>query len=242
MQRACNKLEVEATEFRHQRNIAIDEKEELTKMMDRRNSEVARLKEEMDNLTKQLESAVTSKCEALAQIDEVASMKISIEYREKQILQERTLLNEQIQILNEDLRNRTEELLNMRRDNTSRCIQLETKLNEKTQELAVATDTIKMFTDLNNTLTNKVQELTQKLKTEKENFQNTQEAMEKEMEAQAKLSELYKQMSDEKIQHAETLSKAVQEVSMITFSLINFIMYISTFILNICILVEDQTK
>lgn len=212
LQRACNKLEIEGTEFRHQRNIATDERDESLKMMERRNSEVDRLKAELETLTKQLETAITTKCEALAQVDEVASMKITLEYREKQILQERTLLNEQIQMLTVDLRNRTEELLNMRRDNTSRCIQLETKLAEKTQELAVATDTIKLLTDLNNNLSNRTQELTQKLQTEKEAFFSTQEAMEKEMEAQAKLNQLYKEMSDEKLQHAKTLSNVVAEV------------------------------
>lgn len=213
LQRASNKLEIETTEFRHQRNIAVDEKDESFKMVERRNTEIERMKSEMENLTRQLENAVAAKCEALAQVDEVGSMKLTIEYREKQIIQERELLNEQIQILTDDLRNRTEELLNMRRDNTSRCIQLETKLAEKTQELAVTTDTVKMLTDLNTNLTNKAQELTQKLQNGRETFLNSQEAMEKEMEAQAKLAQLYKQMSDDKLQLSETLAKAVNEVS-----------------------------
>lgn len=212
LQRACNKLEIEATEFRHQRNIAVDERDEAMKMIERRNSELDRLKSEMESLTKQLENAIAAKFDALAQIDEVASMKITLEYREKQIVQERGLLNEQIEMLTTDLRNRTEELLNMRRDNTSRCIQLETKLAQKTQELGIATDTIKMYTDLNNNLSNKVQELTQKLQTEKETYTNTLEAMEKEMEAQTKLNQLYKEMSDEKIQYCKTLTNAVDEV------------------------------
>lgn len=63
--------------------------------------------------------------------------------------QERALLSRQMESLNEDLHQKTEELLNMRRDNTLRCIQLETKLTEKMQELANANDQIKALTDMN---------------------------------------------------------------------------------------------
>ncbi|KAJ8976061.1 hypothetical protein NQ317_009251 [Molorchus minor] len=143
-----NELEAEAAECRHQRNLAVDERDEHLKMAQRRNAEVDRLQNDVNALTKQLESAINSKCEALAQADEVASMKITLEYREKRIEQERILLNSQMESLTEELNQRTDELLNMRRDNTSRCIQLETKLTEKTQELAVATEQIKCVTDL----------------------------------------------------------------------------------------------
>lgn len=66
--------------------------------------------------------------------------------------QERALLNKQMESLNEDLHQKTEELLNLRRDNTLRCIQLETKLAEKMQELAAAADQIKTLTDINSRL------------------------------------------------------------------------------------------
>lgn len=61
-------------------------------------------------------------------------------------------MNKQMESLSEDLRQRTEELLNLRKDNTLRCIQLETKLNEKTQELTAALDHIKSLTDINDNL------------------------------------------------------------------------------------------
>lgn len=142
LQTSCNKLEAETADFRHQRNLAVDERDELAKMVDRRNAELERLQLDIDMLSKQLESAVSAKCEALAQSEEVASMKLTIEYKEKRLDQERNLLNSQLENLTADLNQRTEELLNMRRDNTSRCIQLETKLNEKTQELNVTLEQV----------------------------------------------------------------------------------------------------
>lgn len=213
LQTQCNKLESETADFRHQRNLAVDERDELSKMVERRNAEVERMQSDINLLSKQLDAAVTAKCEALAQSDEVASMKLTIEYKEKRLEQERTLLNNQIQSLTEDLNQRTEELLNMRRDNTSRCIQLETKLTEKTHELAVALEQIKSLTDINNNLKQKAEELAEKLTNQRELYAKTNESYMHELEAQTKLADLYKNTSEEQQQHVETLTKAMAEVS-----------------------------
>ncbi|XP_018575772.1 nucleoprotein TPR isoform X3 [Anoplophora glabripennis] len=208
----CNKLEAETAEYRHQRNLAVDERDEHLKMIQRRNGEVERLQLEINTLTKQLESAVNSKCEALAQADEVASMKIRLEYREKRIEQERTLLNSQMESLTQELNQRTEELLNMRRDNTSRCIQLETKLTEKMQELTVATEQIKSLTDLNNNLVTRNEELSQKMINQREVDAKMNESYVYEIEAKTKMANAYKSMYEESQQHSEELKEALSEV------------------------------
>jgi nucleoprotein TPR len=97
LQSLSNKLETEAAEYRHQRNLAVDERDEQVKMLLRRNAEIERLQTDLTTLTKQFEAAVNAKCEALAQADEVSSMKLRLEYREKRIEQERQLLNNQIE-------------------------------------------------------------------------------------------------------------------------------------------------
>lgn len=142
LQTSCNRFEAETADFRHQRNLAVDERDELAKMVDRRNAELERMQSDIDMLSRQLESAVGAKCEALAQSEEVAAMKLTLEYKEKRLDQERNLLQSQLESLTADLNQRTEELLNMRRDNTSRCIQLETKLTEKSQELNVTLEQV----------------------------------------------------------------------------------------------------
>lgn len=215
LQAQCNKLEAEAADFRHQRNLAIDERDELLKMVERRNTEVERMQSDINLLSKQLETAVTAKCEAMAQSDEVASMKLTIEYKEKRLEQERVLLNNQVKSLTEDLNQRTEELLNMRRDNTSRCIQLETKLAEKTQELSVALEQIQSLTEINNNLKQKAEDLSEKLASQRELHAKTNESYMHELEAQTKLADLYRNTSEEHKQHVETLTKAMAEVSSI---------------------------
>lgn len=83
LQTMCSKLEAEAAQFRNQRNIATDERDTLQRMVERRNGDLERLQDEMDQLKNQLEVAISAKCQALAQADEVASMKLTIEYKEK---------------------------------------------------------------------------------------------------------------------------------------------------------------
>ncbi|XP_068911983.1 nucleoprotein TPR-like isoform X2 [Tenebrio molitor] len=212
LQSLSNKLETEAAEYRHQRNLAVDERDEQVKMLLRRNAEIERLQTDLTTLTKQFEAAVNAKCEALAQADEVSSMKLRLEYREKRIEQERQLLNNQIESLTEDLNARTEELLNMRRDNTSRCIQLETKLTEKTQELMVANEQIKSLTELNNNFANRNEELSQKLLNQREADAKMNESYLHEIEAKTKLANAYKSMFEESQQHTEGLQEALAEV------------------------------
>ncbi|VEN40791.1 unnamed protein product [Callosobruchus maculatus] len=208
----CNTLEAETSEYRHQRNLAVDEKDEHLKMLQRRDAEIERLQTEMGTLTKQLESAINAKCEALAQADEVGSMKINIEYREKRLEQEKSLLNSQMESLTQELNQRTEELLNIRRDNTVRCIQLETKLSEKTQELAVSAEHIKSLTELNNNLVARNEELTQKMENQREVDSKMNESYIYEIDAKTKMANAYKSMYEESSQHAEELKEALAEV------------------------------
>lgn len=214
LQQQCNKYEIEIAEYRHQRNLAVDERDEHRKMIQRRNAEVERLQADITTLTKQLEAAVNAKCEALAQADEVASMKLTLEYREKRIEQERTLFTRQIESLTEDLNQRTEELLNMRRDNTSRCIQLETKLAEKTQELAIAAEQIKSLNELNNNMSTRNEELSAKLFNQREIDSKMNESYLYEIEAKTKMANTYKTMYEESQQHSEELKEALTEVNL----------------------------
>ncbi|XP_017772857.1 PREDICTED: nucleoprotein TPR isoform X2 [Nicrophorus vespilloides] len=208
----ANKMEQDFAEMRNSRNLITDERDELSRMVERRNGELERMQSDINSLTKQLEDAVAAKCEVLAKVNEVDSMKLSIEYREKRMEQERSLLTNQIDTLNTDLEKKIEENLNMRRDNTSRCVQLEIKLSERTQEMAAANESIKSLTETNNNLMAKTEELMQKMITEKDTHSNTLEAFQQEVDAQKKIAELYKGVNEEQTKHAEELSNAVQEM------------------------------
>lgn len=212
LQATCNRLEAEAADFRHQRNLAFGERDELAKTLERTSAEVERLQMDNSTLTKQLQSAVNAKCEALAEANEIASMKLTLEYKEKRLDQERALLNNHVETLSQSLHERTEELLNLKKDNSLRCVQLENKLMEKTQELTVALESVKSLTDINDNLTTKQEELTDRLKAERDNDAKTHELFQQELDAQTKLADLYKSVSEQNKTQAEKLEKVVADL------------------------------
>lgn len=77
----------------------MDDRDEQLTMLQRRIGEVERLQLDIETLTKQLEDAINTKCEALAKAEEVESMKMTLEYKEKRLEQNRSLMNSQIQSL-----------------------------------------------------------------------------------------------------------------------------------------------
>lgn len=215
LQGACNRLENEVADLRHQRNSISSEKDDLYNQFNRSSAEVERLQMEVTTLTTQLQTAINAKCEALAEVNEILSMKMTLEFKEKRLDQERALLNNQVETLSESLNDRTEELLNLKKDNSLRSVQLENKLIERTQELAVAEESNKNLTEINDNLTSRVEELAEQLRTERDNDQKTHELYQQEIEAQTKLADLYKNMSEQTKEHSEELAKAVNELQTI---------------------------
>ncbi|KAF5305601.1 hypothetical protein FQR65_LT07681 [Abscondita terminalis] len=197
------------------KNIACGENDELSKSLERSKAEVERQQMEISTLTDQLHNAVNAKCKALAEIGEIESLKLTLEYKEKRLDQERALLNNQVETLSQTLDERTDELLNMKKDNSLRCVQLENKLTEKTQQLAVALESVRSYTEINKNLSNKIEELMEDLKKEKEQDSKAYEIYQHEIAAQTKLAELYKNAGEQSKEHSEQLSNAVSELQML---------------------------
>lgn len=79
------KYETEASDCRREKNEAVDERDSLLKMLDRRNVEVERLQADIKTYKQQLQSAINSKCDVLARIDEIQSKKVTLDFKEKRI-------------------------------------------------------------------------------------------------------------------------------------------------------------
>lgn len=212
LQETCNRLESSTAEFRRQRDLAVDERDSLTKMLERRNTEIERLQTDVTTLSGQLNSAVNSKCEALAKMEEVSSMKLTVEYKERHMEQERAFLNNQIKNLTEDLRKRDSELQNLRHENTTNTILLETRLTKKSEELKIATENIQSLTTNNKQLIAKAEELNEKLKKQRDAETQMHESFNNELQAQVRLAELYKGMNDENNGQVEELKKGITEL------------------------------
>jgi nucleoprotein TPR len=76
-----NRLEEESIDFRRQRDSVIDERDSLQKMVDRRNTELQRMQDDVKILNTQLKAAIDAKCEAIAKYEAVQSLEVSLEYK-----------------------------------------------------------------------------------------------------------------------------------------------------------------
>lgn len=80
-----------------------DDRDHLLKLIERQNSELERLQQDLRAYQQQLKAAITAKCEALALVDEIESKDVALDFKERRIEQEREILHKQIQTLSQDL-------------------------------------------------------------------------------------------------------------------------------------------
>ncbi|XP_028165635.1 nucleoprotein TPR isoform X1 [Ostrinia furnacalis] len=207
-----SRLENEAISFKSARDAAVDERNDLTRILQRRDVEIERLTANEVSISQQLRAAIDAKCEALALNDEIQSKELSLQYREKRIEQERVLLNSQISGLTEEVNRLTSELQTMRLNNTSRLVNLETQLAEKVEELNVANETISQLNEVKKNLNNRAESLTQRLMEQREIENKMTENYKKELDAKSKLADLFKTMHDDAEAKTLELTEGISEL------------------------------
>ncbi|XP_041986202.1 nucleoprotein TPR isoform X2 [Aricia agestis] len=207
-----SRLENEIITLKSARDAAVDERNDLTRILERRDKEIERLTSNETSLSQQLRAAIDAKCEALALNDEIQSKELSLQYREKRLDQERVLLNSQIAGLTEEVNRLTTELQTMRLNNTSRLVGLETQLAEKIEELNAANDTIAQLNETKKNLNNRAENLTQRLLEQREVENKMSENYKKELDAKTKLADLFKTMHDDAEAKTTELSEGITEL------------------------------
>lgn len=78
---SINRLEKENVELRKQRDSASDERDVLQLQIERRDSDLERLRIEVNSLGSQLQAAVTAKCQALSQMEEIRSLEMTLDFK-----------------------------------------------------------------------------------------------------------------------------------------------------------------
>lgn len=206
------RLENEVISLKSSRDAAVDERNDLTRILQRRDTEVERLTASDAALSQQLRAAIDAKCEALALNDDVQSKELSLQYREKRIEQERTLLNSQIAGLTEEVNRLTSELQTVRLNNTSRLVSLETQFAEKVEELSAANETISQLNEMKKTLNNRIENLTQRLMEQSDVEKKMTENYKKELDAKTKLADLLRAMHDDAEAKTSELTEGITEL------------------------------
>lgn len=204
--------EKELHSLRIERNVVVDERDSLQKLLERKSMEIERLYEELSSSQQQLKAATSSKCEALARLDEIESKEAALDFKEKRMEQERTMLLNQIQTLSSDLNRNMSELQNIRRDNTLQTMHLEAKLTEKVEELKICQSQSAQYKETIDKLSENIQELNTKLLSTSEDTHKMMEHYKKEIEAKTKLAELYKQTADDNILEKTELCAAIADL------------------------------
>ncbi|XP_050664240.1 nucleoprotein TPR-like [Leptidea sinapis] len=205
-------IENENISLKSARDAAVAEKNDLARIVERYNMEIERLTANEVSLSKQLRAAIDAKCEAWALNDEIKSKENSLQYREKQIEQERASLNSRINSLTDEVDRLTSELQTVRLNNTSRVVNLETQLAAKVQELKIAKDQITELNEINKKLNNRVEKLTHRLKEQGELENKMAENYKMELEAKTKLADLFKSMHDDAEAKTTELTEGILEL------------------------------
>lgn len=189
--------EKEIQHMRQQRDSAVDERNELLTTLERRNTELGILKTDLTAMTKQMQDAVNAKCEVLLKADEIASKELELKFKEQEINSIRPMLEEQIKSLMEDLNKSWAEVANIKRDQSSSAIVLQSKLASKVEEVRICQNQIKNLNETNALLESRVEELSQKVKDLGEESYKMRESYRDEITSKTRLADLYKESSED---------------------------------------------
>nr|CAD7402112.1 unnamed protein product [Timema cristinae] len=219
------RLERENSEYRQQRNSALDERDSLQRLWERRAVELERIQEECKSLNLELKAANISKSEAITKYEEVKSLQESLLYKESRFEKERIFLNNTIKTLTDELNKHTSDLNQARRDYMNRLLTLEGQLSTNTEQVQLdfsvliaierfqtAERTIEELKTKLNISNEKIEKLSDKLKEQREDEIRLKETYDKELEAQRKMVELYKDKSCSADSKSEELTSGVKQL------------------------------
>ncbi|XP_070490000.1 nucleoprotein TPR-like [Chironomus tepperi] len=138
---------------------SIQDRENLSTILDQRTTEIERLQHDSNQLSQQLQESTNAKCEAIRQLEAIRYRVTEAEFKEKRFIHERTLAQNRIEMLTTDLKKNIQELQRYRMESTARVKNLEGILNEKSSELEMSIRNEAQLKECNEMLTIKVEEL-----------------------------------------------------------------------------------
>ncbi|XP_034946959.1 nucleoprotein TPR [Chelonus insularis] len=212
LQESSKRLQKENVELRRQRDAAVDERNSLQLQAERRDHELERLNTELTSLGQQLQTAVTAKCQAIAEAEEIRSRELDLDFKEKRLEQERKLTAQQMSALEVELAKRTSELQAVRAEASTKTLLTDTRLAQCEEELRISNETLAKLREANANIQHHCDELTQKVEEQRNHELSMHSSYREEISAQTRLADLYKGMADEANAKAEEFTNAVKEL------------------------------
>lgn len=211
-QQAIAKLETENVEYRRQRDTVIGERDALQSTLESRCTEIDRLKYEVHELEKQLKLAINAKYDAIAKYDEIQAKEASLDYKERRMEQEKSILASQLQSVTESYNSTMDELLTIRKEQQLSRLDLETKMSKLSEELKISNSIIADLTESNQSLLSRAEELSAKRKEEADEAVKMMDCYKNELLAKTKLADIYKTESEDNKSHVSELTNAITEL------------------------------
>ncbi|KAM6124630.1 nucleoprotein TPR isoform 2-T2 [Pterocles gutturalis] len=188
------------------------EKRDLVRTSERQSQEVEHLNEDVKRLHEKLTEANTEKVKLQLKLDELQTSDVSMKYREKRLEQEKELLQNQNTWLNNELKSKTDELLQTAREKGNEILELKCSLENKKEEVSRMEEQVNSLKQSNENLQKHVEDLLNKLKEAKEQQASMEERFHNELNAHIKLSNLYKSAADDSEAKSNELTGAVEEL------------------------------
>ncbi|KMY93045.1 uncharacterized protein Dsimw501_GD10819 [Drosophila simulans] len=200
------------SQLRKEKSSIVEERDSLMKVIERQQAELERLKQDLHTYQQQLSSAIAAKCEAIARVDEIQSKEVALELKENRMESERDMLHKEILLISGDLNKTNAELQNIRREHTLNTMQLESRLNEKTESL-------KLMQEQYEQAVKTIEELTRKVETQNDTAFKQNQATEEyvgklknELDAKEKLFEIFKSTESDHLVQREELLQGISEL------------------------------
>ncbi|XP_052775789.1 nucleoprotein TPR-like isoform X2 [Mya arenaria] len=191
------------------------EKREMAVVLEKRSREIDTLNEELREMSTKMSEMNLAKCEALAKLDELKSGEVHREFQVQRLTQERDNLQQQVEWLNNDLTEKTRDLMTTRREKSTSLLDVQAQLEEKNEECSLLNTTLDTLKKQNADQAQKIDNFIQRIKDIQDSNSQGEEQYKQEISARIRLAELYKTSSEEAEAKSQELLGAVTELQVL---------------------------
>ncbi|XP_063742334.1 nucleoprotein TPR-like isoform X2 [Eleginops maclovinus] len=188
------------------------EKRELARLLEKRMQEVENLSEDVKRLNEKLTETSKVKMELQLKLDNIQSTEASVQHREKRMEQEKELHEKKIKWLTEQLKTKTEELLNTNREKGKEILELQGGLKNTKEQVTSLERQLTSLKQTSESQSKRADDLNNKLKQSKDELSAMEEKYRNELNAHMKLSSLYKGSAVDTEAKNQELSRALEEL------------------------------
>ncbi|CAF0709464.1 unnamed protein product [Brachionus calyciflorus] len=189
------------------------EKRDLLSLLDKKIKDNDRLNEEWKSINIKLTESESKMCELTAQLEEMKTKESTITFRERQFQSDKERLLNEIDWLNQQLKEKSMQLLDTKGQLNQKIYDLESKVEEYSAESRKNKSLIEALQNANQTMENQIEELTKKLQETREKEVKVRIEFSEESMQRDKLIELYKEENQSCKTRLEEAAEAIKELN-----------------------------